>query len=94
MVGAWRYVSHGAGNVAPGGHAGMVYVADVLMNFQIGMVLTKSMHARLVMEGRLVAWYYIRRGTFVLDVLASLPVWPEVAPAPSHGTAPQQLLQL
>lgn len=58
--------------------AGMVYVIDVLMNFQIGMVLTKSMHARLVLEGRMVAHLYICRGTFILDAIASLPVWPEV----------------
>lgn len=57
---------------------GFVYVVDVIMNFHIGIVLTRSMQARLVLDGSMVARLYVRRSTFVLDLIASLPVWPEV----------------
>lgn len=57
----------------------VLYLLDVLFSFHIGFVLTKSMHARLVLDGRLVAKLYVRHSTFVLDILAALPLPLEVA---------------
>lgn len=73
--------------------AGVLYLLDVLFSFHIGFVLTKSMHARLVLDGRLVAKLYVRHSTFVLDILAALPLPLEVRQLPvRHGCDDTQKL--
>lgn len=57
---------------------GILYYIDLFMNFHIGIALTRSMHARLVLDGRLVAGLYIKRSTFLVDLFATLPLIPEV----------------
>lgn len=61
---------------------------DVLFSFHIGVVLTKSLHARLVLDGQLVARLYIMHNTFFLDVLAALPIFFEVTECPPQSHHP------
>ncbi len=58
---------------------------DVLFSIHIGVVLTKSLHARLVLDGQLVARLYIMHNTFFLDVLAALPIFFEVTESPPQA---------
>lgn len=47
------------------------YVADMCLNFSVGFVVQYDVQRALVMEGRKVAAFYIRHGTFVVDFIAS-----------------------
>ncbi len=58
--------------------AGALYAIDVFLNLHIGFVLSKSMRQRLLMDGRQVAHLYLFHGTLIVDVLAIIPVIPEV----------------
>ena len=58
--------------------AGALYSLDVFLNLHIGFVLSKSMRQRLLMDGRQVAHLYLFHGTLIVDVLAIIPVIPEV----------------
>lgn len=53
-------------------------MVDVLFGFHIGIVLTKSLHTRLVLDGALVARLYTKHSTFAVDVIAALPLPLEV----------------
>ena len=59
--------------------AGVLYLLDVLFNFHIGIVLTKSLHSRLLLDGVLVAKLYIKHSTFFVDLVAAIPLPLEVS---------------
>ena len=47
------------------------YVADIAVNFSVGFIVRYDVQRALVMEGRKVAAFYIRHGTFATDFTAS-----------------------
>jgi hypothetical protein len=57
----------------------VIYLLDVLFNFHIGIVLTKSLHSRLVLDGALVARLYVKHSTFLVDFIAAIPLPLEVS---------------
>lgn len=63
----------------PACRAGLLYVVDVLSGFHIGIVLTKSLHSRLLLDGALVARIYTKHSTFFVDVIAAIPLPLEVS---------------
>ncbi|GIL81507.1 hypothetical protein Vretimale_1000 [Volvox reticuliferus] len=53
---------------------GVLYFLNTLLGFQVGVVATNGIRKRTVVDGRLVAWLYIRYGRFLLDFIASMPL--------------------
>ena len=56
----------------------MFYLLDVVMNLHIGYVISRGMRQRLLLDGRQVARLYLLHGTLLVDILAFIPVIPEV----------------
>ena len=52
-------------------NAGMVFFADLVLGFHTGYVVTFNFKRKVVMDGRLVAKFYVLRGTFVVDFLST-----------------------
>eukprot|EP00887_Chlorella_sp_A99_P004770 scaffold4.g4770.t1 len=55
-----------------------LYVGDMAMGFHVGFVAAHDVKRALVMEGAKVADYYVRHGSFLADLLATLPIVPEL----------------
>ncbi|GLI60958.1 hypothetical protein VaNZ11_003210 [Volvox africanus] len=53
---------------------GALYLLNTLFGFQIGLVATYGIRKRTVVDGKMVAWLYVRYGRFLVDVLASVPL--------------------
>ncbi|KAK9841010.1 hypothetical protein WJX81_005273 [Elliptochloris bilobata] len=53
--------------------AGLLYAADMAFNFHCSFVAVHRFKRRAVVDGRLVAWFYIRHGSFLVDLLSILP---------------------
>lgn len=51
---------------------------DIIMGASTGFVAVYDLKRLVVMKPRLIASFYIFRGTFYCDILAALPVIPEV----------------
>lgn len=58
-----------------------VYILDIVVNFNTGIVVTWGSRAVVVRDARTCAWYYIRHGTFVVDFVATIPFVVQVAVA-------------
>ena len=54
---------------------GWLYVLDMLVNLRVGFSLEYKGSRALELSGLRAAAYYIRHGTFVVDVLATVPVF-------------------
>lgn len=50
------------------------------MGFSTGFLVIYNLRRKVVRDPALIAEYYIRHSTFVLDLLAALPVIAEVGP--------------
>ncbi|CAG9460821.1 unnamed protein product [Pedinophyceae sp. YPF-701] len=53
--------------------AGVIFIANLIIQFSIGWVVTNKLRRKLVMNGRDSGQFYILRGTFLIDFLAILP---------------------
>lgn len=53
--------------------AGSLYTLNLVLGFQIGIVLSHGYKRRALMSGPLVARFYTSRFIFYLDVMAVLP---------------------
>ena len=53
---------------------------DILLRFHTGVLKVQDQTARVVTDGRAIAWHYMLHGSFVIDLLATLPAWAEVLP--------------
>ncbi|KAK9809917.1 hypothetical protein WJX72_001723 [[Myrmecia] bisecta] len=51
---------------------GAFYAVELALGFHIGFVGTHALTRRLIMDGKAVAWYYMRHGTFVVDCITVL----------------------
>ncbi|RMZ52856.1 hypothetical protein APUTEX25_000975 [Auxenochlorella protothecoides] len=60
-----------------------IYVADMLLNFSSAFVVQWDLKHMLIMDGRHVASYYVLHGGFLVDLVATLPIIPEVIIAAS-----------
>ncbi len=56
----------------------MVFTLDMVSNFNTGLVIVNSLRQAVVLDRKLVAVHYVVRGTFVIDFLATVPLWVEV----------------
>ena len=56
----------------PPNHAGVLFFMDVSLGFHTGYVVTNNFSKRVVMDGKLVARWYVTRGSFIVDFLSSL----------------------
>jgi hypothetical protein len=54
--------------------AGFFFAAELALGFHVGFVATSSGRRREIMDGRHVALYYMRHGTFAQDLLSTL-IW-------------------
>ncbi|GAB4817520.1 hypothetical protein N2152v2_004566 [Parachlorella kessleri] len=52
--------------------AGVVFFGDLVINFHVGFIATYNMHKVLVLNGKLVARYYITKGSFLSDLSSSV----------------------
>ncbi|KAK9814109.1 hypothetical protein WJX72_000796 [[Myrmecia] bisecta] len=52
--------------------AGAFYVVELVLGFHIGFVGTHALRRRVIMHGRAVAWYYMRHGTFFVDLITTV----------------------
>lgn len=59
--------------------AGVVYALDMLVQFHTGFFVTWDLETRVVTDGRQVAKYYVKHGTFVVDALATAPIVMQLA---------------
>jgi hypothetical protein len=78
--------------------AGWLYVLDVLVNLRVGYSIVHKLSRTVELDGRRSASFYVRRGTFCVDVLATIPVYLQTACLATHGynlrTFAQILMQL
>ena len=58
--------------------AGLFYWFDILMRFRMGFCVIYNLKRELIMDGGLIAHFYIRHNTFVADLLAAIPSIAEV----------------
>ena len=61
-----------------GGYAGAFYWADIFMRFRMGFCVVYNLKRELIMDGGLIAHYYVRHDTFLIDFIAACPAIPEV----------------
>lgn len=61
----------------------MFYWADILMRFRMGFCVVYNLKRELIMDGGLVAHFYVRHDTFSTDLIAACPAIAEVRPDPS-----------
>lgn len=54
---------------------GIIYVLNLLMGFTMGAVISSGQRKAVVLDGPSMAYFYIRRGMFVVDALASVPLF-------------------
>jgi len=59
--------------------AGLMFVTSLILGFHVGFVAHNNMHRLLVLHGRYVAKFYVRQGTFVVDLLASISFAAQIA---------------
>ena len=59
-------------------NAGVVYWLDIVMGFSTGFVVIYNLRRKVIRDPRMIAEYYMRYSTFVVDLLAALPVIAEV----------------
>ena len=52
--------------------AGAFYFVELLLGFHIGFVGKLNARKKLVMDGKAVAWFYIRRGQFYVDTITAV----------------------
>ena len=53
--------------------AGLLYAADMFFNFHCSFIAVHRFKRCTVADGRLVAWFYIRHGSFLVDLLSVAP---------------------
>lgn len=58
--------------------AGVCYWWDIFMGFSTGFVVIYNLRRKVIRDPALIAEYYMRYSTFILDLLAALPVIAEV----------------
>ena len=58
--------------------AGIIYVLDIVYNFRTAFIVVHNLRRCVVRDPALIAEYYVRHGTFWPDLLAALPIVPEV----------------
>ena len=58
--------------------AGLVYWIDIVMRFRVGFCVVYNLKRELIMDGGLIAHFYVRHNTFVLDFLSAIPSIAEV----------------
>ncbi|KAL4442414.1 hypothetical protein ABPG77_004998 [Micractinium sp. CCAP 211/92] len=61
------------------------YIGDIFMGFHTGFVAAYDVRRALVMEGSSVAHYYIWHGHFMTDLVATLPIIPEIVATTAHA---------
>ncbi len=54
---------------------GIIYVLNLLMGFTMGAVISSGQRRAVVLDGPSMAYFYLRRGMFVVDALASVPLF-------------------
>lgn len=59
--------------------AAVIFTTDMIGTFCTGLVIVNSLRQAVVMDRKLVGMHYIFRGTFVIDILATGPLWVEVS---------------
>lgn len=60
--------------------AGLIYWIDIGMRFRMGFCVVYNLKRELIMDGGLIAHFYVRHDTFLLDFLAALPSIAEASP--------------
>jgi len=73
---------------AGGLRAGALYAADMAFHFHCSFLAVHRFKRRVVADGRLVAWFYIRHGSFLVDLLSILPILELVPPTPPPPLPP------
>ena len=78
--------------------AGWLYVLDVIVNLRVGYSIVHKLSRTVELDGLRAASFYVRKGTFCVDFLATIPVFLQTACLATHGyslkTFAQILLQL
>ena len=59
-------------------HAGLFYWADILMRFRMGFCVVYNLKRELIMDGGLIAHFYVLHNTFITDFIAAVPAIAEV----------------
>ncbi|KAG2496658.1 hypothetical protein HYH03_005478 [Edaphochlamys debaryana] len=54
---------------------GTIYFLNLLLSFQLGVMVVNGHRKKTCMDGRHVAMYYMRYGRFILDVAATIPLF-------------------
>ncbi|KAK9836539.1 hypothetical protein WJX74_002745 [Apatococcus lobatus] len=54
--------------------AGCFFATDLFLGFHIGFIATHNLRKRVVLDGRAVARYYTKHGSFAIDLMSTL-VW-------------------
>ncbi|BDA43675.1 probable potassium voltage-gated channel subfamily H member 7 [Coccomyxa sp. Obi] len=62
--------------------AGVCYWFDIFMGFSTGFVVIYNLRRKVIRDRALIAEYYIRYSTFIVDLLAALPVIAEIVVLP------------
>lgn len=59
-------------------NAGAFYWVDIFMRFRMGFCVVYNLKRELIMDGGLIAHFYVRHDTFLTDFIAACPAIPEV----------------
>ena len=53
--------------------AGLCYAIDMLLSVHVGFVVTYNLQKKIVLDGRQLLKYYLKKGSAVLDTLSVIP---------------------
>lgn len=75
---AWPHDQPPGHRPIPPPPAGAIYLFDLLMGFQIGLLVVWDARWLKITDGRVVAWYYVREGVFAVNLVACVPMFAQV----------------
>jgi len=70
--------------------AAILFTTDMVAAFSTGLVVVYNLQQAVVMDRRMVAKHYVVRGTFVIDLLATAPLWVEIFVVAVYGQRASQ----
>ena len=52
--------------------SGAFYFVELCLGWHVGFIGKHNMNKKLVMDGRAVAWFYVRHGQFLVDAITAI----------------------
>lgn len=74
--------------------AGWLFVLDVIVNLRVGYSIVHKLSRTVELDGWRAALFYVKRGTFCVDIVATVPVFLQTACLATHGYSLDSFAQI